>query len=125
MILPFKLYAHDESSLLSTPCNHQYTTTGNITYSIVSFAFSNKNLISHGAVNLDLEKGSFQVLAELKNLTGDIENYAGKIRYIVENNEPKINMYWILTDMFDNEDEVNNLKSRIGDKPPTVCYVVL
>ena len=120
-----KLHSHDESSLLSTPCNHQYTTNGNTTYSNVNFAFSHKNLISHGVVNLDLEQGSFQVLVELKNLAGDIENYAGQIRYFVKNNELQIYWYWISTDIFHNEEDAISLKSRIGDKPPTVCYVVL
>lgn len=125
LILPFKLYAHDESSLLSTDCSHKYMSVGASTYSQIYFSFSIKNLKSHGVVNLDAEDGYLQVNVELKNASGDIEKYADRIYYQIKDNEPVINQNWITVDTTKNEDDLNSLKSRIGDKPSTTCNVIL
>ena len=121
-ILSQKLYSHDESSLLSTICSFEYKPQ----LSRVNFSLSKKNLISHGVVNLGIEgKFQIQVFVEIKNLSGDIENYAGQVPYRVEGGELELLFQWITIEYFESEFAWDSLKSRIGDRPQVNCYVVL
>ena len=120
-----KLYAHDESGLISAECGHKYDYVGERTYSQIYFAFSINSLKKHGVLNENVEWGKISVTADITNSSGTVEKFADTIGYNIKDGEVYIVQNWITAEIAVNKEASKEMKARLGARPSVSCNVII